>query len=270
MDWKPNLNKRATLIAGTDSLGGDLVDSELRPQDFIDLLYAEFAISEAVTMITDVKGNLVLPKQDGRVVASWGTEVSTAPESNPTFTVINFSPKELRVLTKFSRTFLIQSSIDAENLARLNIMRSLGEVLDQYLIYGTGQGQQIKGVNALGGIQNSPNNQRIRYSKADGLSYADCLEGLEKIGDANADGPSLKWITSWGFWKQAKITPELPNGSRPIWQDNRIADVMATQTSHVYKNDITKDPDDTDSDQAFVGTWAYQLVPIWGMDGHRR
>ena len=118
--------KQRTLISGTDADGGYLVDSELRPENFIDVLYGEFAVSRASTMLTDVMGDISIPKQDGRVTATWKTEIQAATESNPSFDTITLSPKELRVMSKFSRTFAIQSSLDAENLARRNIHERFG------------------------------------------------------------------------------------------------------------------------------------------------
>ena len=262
------LIKRTTLTAGTEATAGNLIDSELRPEALIEWLYGEFAVSRAANWIMDVKGNLVIPKQTGRVVAAWGTETAEATESNPTFGTITLSPKELRVLTKFSRTFAIQTSIDAENLVRQKIMESLGEVLDEKLLYGTGSSNEIAGVTTIDGIDTSPNAQRIQYSKDDGVSFEDVLNAVELIGKKNAAGPNMEWIASWGFWKQCKMTPELTNGSRAIWYDNTIADFMATQTSQVRDEEpagpSNTPPKDADSHQAFIANWQHLLVAMWG------
>lgn len=250
---------RATLMASVDQTAGNLVDSELRAENLIEWLYGEFAVSRAATWLMNAKGNIAIPKQNGRTVAHWGTEDSVATESNPRYELLELSPKELRVLTPFTKTFAIQSSVDAENEVRRTLMRGLGESLDTALLYGTG-GNEIAGVDQIANIAVG-GSQQIDYSKADGISYPNCLEAVEKIGTANADGPSMEWITSWKFWAQAKGTAMLPNGSMPIWYNNMIADIPATKTSQVrqgQQGSVAK------ADHGWIGNWMHLLVAMWG------
>ena len=256
-----DLNKRTTLTAGTDATAGHLIDSELRPENLIEWLYGEFAVSRAATWLMNAKGNIAIPKQDGRTVASWGAETAAATESNPTFQLLELSPKELKVITPFTKTFAIQTSVDAENLVRRDIMRGLGESLDSALIYGTGADGQIAGVETIDRIDTSPNAGRILYSKADGIVYSDVLNAVEKIGVANAAGPNMEWIASWAFWKQAKGTAMLTNGSIPIWYENMMCDFMATATSQIQQG--TRGTD-ANVDEAYLANWMYLLVAMWG------
>ena len=255
------LQKRTTLMASVDATAGHLVDTELRPEALIEWLYGEFAVSRAATWLTDAKGNIAIPKQNGRTVATWGAETDTATESNPTFELLQLSPKELKVLTPFTKTFAIQSSVDAENIVRQGIMRGLGEELDTALHYGTG-GQQIKGINQIDEIKKSSSpKQRIDYSKTDGIIYENCLNAVEKIGNANAAGPGMEWITSWAFWKQAKGKAMLENGSVPIWNDGKICDFMATQTSQVKQGTVGSV---ANADHGWIANYMYLMVAMWG------
>ena len=256
------LQKRTTLMASVDATAGHLIDSELRPEALIEFLYGEFAASRAATWLMNAKGNIAIPKQNGRTVSAWGAETDLATESNPTYELLTLSPKELKVLTPFTKTFAIQSSIDAENLVRQGIMRGLGESLDTALLYGTGTNGQIKGVSQIDEIKKASNPaQRIDYSKTDGITYANCLDGVEKIGTKNAAGPGMEWITSWAFWKQAMGTAMLSNGSVPIWHDGRVTDFMATQTSQVKQGTVGTV---ANADHAFIANWMYLMVAMWG------
>ena len=266
---KLHLQQRA-VISGTDASGGFLVDSELRPENFIDVLYGEFAVSRASTMLMDVKGDISIPKQDGRVTATWKGEIAAADESNPTFENITLSPKELRVMSRFSRTFAIQSSLDAENLARRNIMRGLGEVLDSALIYGTGTSSAIGGIttiNAIGSATAAERVQVISYTKAN-LAYSDALSGIEKLGTANIPmGMGIEWIASWKFWKDAKQVAMLTNGSIPIWHEDTIADFPASATSQIKQGAQSAFGTSTslaNADHGFVANWSHLLVAMWG------
>ena len=254
--------KRTTLTASVDATAGHLIDSELRPENLIEWLYGEFAVSRASTWIMNARGNIAIPKQNGRTVAVWGAETDVATEDNPTFELLQLSPKELKVLTPFTKTFAIQSSVDSEDMVRRDIMRGLGESLDTALLYGTGTNGQISGVTQIAEIKKASSpKQKISYNKTNGLSYEKCLEAVEKIGNANAAGADMEWITSWAFWKQAKGTAMLTNGSIPIWYEGMIADFMATATSQVKQGTVNSI---ANADHAFIGNWMYHLVAMWG------
>ena len=253
-------NARA-LTFSTDTEGGHLVDEELLAENFIDILYANHPVSGAANWITDVMGTVAIPKQDGRVVASWTTEIGDATESTPTFELIQMNPKELRAMVHWSRTFAMLTSIDAENLARRNLMRQTGETADEALLYGTGASQQIAGVSTINAIDTSPNEQRTRYTKATGVTYKECLNAIAEVGNANAMGMMAKWILSWGFWEQAMTTTRLEHGDVAILDDmGMMGGFMAEATSQCKSTVST----DTDRDQAFFGNWEHLLVPMWG------
>ena len=252
-------NARA-LTFSTDSEGGHLVDEVLLVENFIDILYANHPVSGAANWIHDVMGTIAIPKQDGRVVAAWTTETGDATESTPSFELIQMSPKELRGMVHWSRTFAILTSISAENIGRRSLIRQSGETADEALLYGTGLNNSIQGVSEIAAIKNSPFNQRTRYA-AGGITYKECVNAMATIGNANAMGPMAKWILSWNFWQQAMTTTRLPHGDVAILDDmGMIAGFMAEATSQC-KNIIGTD---TDRDQAFFANWEHLLVPMWG------
>lgn len=249
------------LVAMTDVDGGHLVDEQLLTENFIDILYANHPVSGAANWIMDVMGTLAIPKQNGRVVPEWTTEIGAAPESTPQFELIQMSPKELRGMVIWSRTFAMMSSLDAENIGRRNLMNQTGETADAQLLYGTGQNNQISGITQIEAIKDSPNSQRIQYNKANGVTYKECVNAMAQVGNANAMGPMAQWITSWGFWEQAMTTTRLEHGDVAVWDDmNMIAGMKADATSQVKSVEDA----DTDSDHAFFANWEHLLVPQWG------
>ena len=255
------IKQARSLTFSTDTEGGHLVDEKLLVENFIDILYANHPVSGAANWITDVHGTLAIPKQDGRVVVNWTTETGDASESTPSFELLQFSPKELRAMVIWSRTFAMISSIDAENFARRNLMRQTGETADEQLLYGDGTNNSIEGVSQIAAIKDSPNAQRTRYSQADGVTYKNCIDSMASIGNANAMGPMAKWILSWGFWRQVMTTTRLSHGDVAILDDmGMIAGFMAEATSQCKSTVGT----DTDRDQALFANWEHLLVPMWG------
>lgn len=254
-------NAARALTFSTDTQGGHLVDEMLLVENFLDILYANHPVSGAANWITDVMGTIAIPKQNGRVVANWTTETGEATESTPTFELIQMSPKELRGMVIWSETFAMLSSLDAENLARRNLMRQSGETADEALLYGTGTNNAIKGIDQISAIKDSPNSQRTRYSAANGITFKEVVNAIANIGNANAMGSMAQWIISWGFWEQAMTTTRLPHGDVAILDDmDMIAGFKADATSQC-KSTVGAD---TNRDQAFFGNWEHLLVPMWG------
>jgi hypothetical protein len=71
----------------------------------------------------------------------------------------------------------------------------------------------------------------------------------------------MEWIASWAFWKQAKGTAMLTNGSIPIWYENMMCDFMATAISQIKQG--TRGTD-ANVDEAYLANWMYLLVAMWG------
>lgn len=248
------------LVSMLDNQGGFLVNENLLSDNFIDILYANYPVSGAASWITDVTGNLAIPKQNGRVVAEWTAETGEAPESTPTFELLQMSPKELRGLVTWSRTFALQSSIDAENIGRQGLMKQIGEFADAQLLYGTGAAGALSGITQIPAIKDNPYSQRKSYASG-GVTYADCIEAIAQVGNANAMGPRAQFITSWGFWEQAMTTTRLDHNDVAVLDDNgMIAGFRAEATSQVKSVEGA----DNNSDHAFYGNWEYLIVPQWG------
>ena len=178
------MHQRSTLVAGTNNVGGDLVAEELRAEDFIDFLYAESAILPYTTMLENLQGNIAIPKQTARITAGWVDETGTAPESNPTFSLVQLQPTDMRVKVPYSRQLNLQSSIGIENLLRQAIARSFAQFLDEQLVYGSGTAPAIKGITGITALGDSTK-QLVQYPAA-GLDYDSCLKAVSIVGKANA------------------------------------------------------------------------------------
>ena len=118
------------LNVGTNTAGGYTVDDELLTDSFIDLLMEYTAATGLVTRLDDLMGNLTFPRQDARSTAQWVGETTAAAEQNPTFDVVQMSPKHLRAWTRVSTQLLRQSSISVEQFLRRDLARAVAKAMD--------------------------------------------------------------------------------------------------------------------------------------------
>ena len=71
------------------------------------------------SVLSDLKGNLDLPRRTSRATATHLTETGTSTESSPTVDKLSLMPKRQGTYIEVSEMLLRQSSVDVENLIRL-------------------------------------------------------------------------------------------------------------------------------------------------------
>ena len=268
-----NLQQRATLVAGTDNVGGALVAEEVRFEDFIDFLWAESGFLPYATILPSLQGDVAIPKQLTRIQANWVGETEAAGESNPTFGLNRLTPKDMRVKVPYSRRLSLQSGLSIEPLLRMVIMSSFALFADREIAYGTS-------ANGISGLANIPLLQGTHlktYPNA-GLDYASCLDALSTIGKADAMTAGMMWVLSWNFWGQAMRTPRLAGADMPILNTEgmsmmmpgrgEIAGFPAMPTTQIIENlpvnAFGTHVADPNSDEAIVGDASKIQFGIWG------
>jgi len=145
--------QRDTLQTGQDTLGGNLVDTELRSSEFIQALRNRAMISRlGARMLSGLQGNLDIPRQSGTVTTYWVAEGGTITESNLTIDLVSMRPKDLTCLTSVTRRMLMQGSLDVEALIRFDMLQQMALGIDLAAIAGTGINNQPLGILNYPGV----------------------------------------------------------------------------------------------------------------------
>ena len=240
------------LNVGTNTAGGYTVDDELLTDSFIDLLMEYTAATGLVTRLDDLMGNLTFPRQDARATAQWVGETTAAAEQNPTFDVVQMSPKHLRAWTRVSTQLLRQSSISVEQFLRRDLARAVAKAMDSAILTGTGSSNQPKGIAALGSDRLT-----VDYPSDGDLDYDSVLACEEKLADKNALMGRLAWVISPKMRKAGRKTAELGTGtSRPIFRDGKMIDYPAHVTTQVDNTDA--------SGKGYLANWEEMILGCWG------
>ena len=146
----PIASQQRILSAGVDASGGYTVDDELLADSFIDILLEFTAATRLVTRLDDLQGNLSFPKQASRATAQFTGEIEAADEQDPTFELVQMSPKHVRSWVRTSATVLHQSSISVEQFLRRDLARAIAKKIDYSILTGTGLNNQPMGIEGLG------------------------------------------------------------------------------------------------------------------------
>jgi HK97 family phage major capsid protein len=242
--------------------GSNLVQTTVLPSEFIQLLRNMQVLTRlGVRKLGDLQGNLQLPKQTGAATLSWTGENpgSAVTASDQTFGNVAMSPKTAMAQTLYSRQFLIQSSLDAEQLVREDLAAIFALGLDLAGLYGTGASNQPTGIANTSGINVvaiGTNGGAITYNL-----IVDCQTALE-TNNVPIVSPGI--ATTPGVKGKLRKTAKLANTiAGAIWDDdNTVAGYPAIASNQLPSN-LTKGSG-VNLHALIAGDFAQALFAEWG------
>ncbi len=235
------------LTVGTSTAGGHTVATDLLSGSFIEMLRKRSVLDRAgMTVLTDLNGNIAIPRQTGGATAYWVAESGAPTESEQAFDQVTFTPKTLGAFTDYSRKLLLQSSIDVENFVRMDLAKVIALEIDRAGLYGSGASNQPTGVANMTGINSST------FAAAD-PTFTEVV-GLETLVAADdADVGTLSYLLDATMRGAFKTTEKASNTAQFIWeQGNTVNGYDAHVSNQIVDGDV------------FFGNWADLICAMWG------
>jgi len=151
------LSERATYVAGTANVGGNIVATDLLAGDFIEALRNQSVLlgdnGAGVRTINGLVGDVAIPRRSGVGSTYWlSSETTAITFSNSTFDQITLSPKNLAAIQKHSRQVLLQGTPGIEELIRSDLRDGLQLEMDRAILNGSGSSGQPTGIMGTSGI----------------------------------------------------------------------------------------------------------------------
>tara|TARA_B100001996_G_scaffold377080_1_gene359193 strand:- start:93 stop:1967 length:1875 start_codon:yes stop_codon:yes gene_type:complete len=231
-----------------DTAGGNLVATELS-SDFISLLRNASVLAQTgSTILTNLSGNISIPRQGSSQTAYWIGEGSNVTESDITIEQINMSPKTIGAMTDISRKLLIQSSLDVESLVRQSLAQTVALEIDRAALYGLGSSSEPLGLHNVTGIatENVGNNDP---------SFADVVNMESDIAVANALTGSLAYVTRANIAGAMKVKTKDSGSGRFVNEDGVVNGYPLYVSNQVESGDI------------WYGDWSQLIIGYWsGLD----
>jgi HK97 family phage major capsid protein len=179
------------LTVGTATAGGHTVATDLLAASFIDLLANASVVFPRATKLTGLVGNVAIPRQTSGAGAYWVAESGAPTETQQAFDQVTLTPRTVGAFTDVSRKLLIQSSLDAEGLVRMDLARTLGIEIDRVCINGSGTAPEPRGIlstTGIGSVALGTNGAAPSWANLPGL--------LREVEIDNALTGSLVFITN--------------------------------------------------------------------------
>ena len=200
------LRGQRDLVVGTSTAGGNLVGTDLRTGDFVDLLRNRLALANVgATVLNGLQGNVSIPRQTSAASAFWVGEGGNPTESQQAFDQISMTPKTIGAFVDYSRKLLLQGSIDVESMIRMDLAKVLSLEIDRVGIYGTGSTNQPLGLTNTTGL----GSQTITGTG----TFAEYVSMETKVAVANADVASMYYILNATSRGALKTTEKSAGGT---------------------------------------------------------
>jgi HK97 family phage major capsid protein len=181
---------RATYVTSGATTGGNLVETDLLADDFIEALRnASPVMGLGVRSMTGLVGDVAIPRRSGVASTYYlSSETTAITQSESTFDQVTMSPKNLAALSKYSRQTLIQATPGIESLVRTDLTDGILAALDSAIINGSGASGQptgIRNVSGIGSVAMGTNGGALTMEKVVDLE-TEILQDNALVGNAMA------------------------------------------------------------------------------------
>ncbi len=249
--------QKRVLSSASGAAGSYLIPTEHGA--LIDILRAKLISQKlGATVLSDLQGDLSLPRIDASASAQWVADGNAITASNQTLGQVNLAPKHVGSIVEYSRNMLLQSSPSVEEIIRNDLAQLVAEGIDRVVLDGNGTNEP------LGIISNSAVPTVAMGTDGAVLTYAKILELLSTIEDANA--------TATGWAMSPKVAAQLRATKR---------DTSATDSEVVLNPDAvallglpyivtsliglrTKGASTNKCSSIIIGNWSDVLIGYWG------
>ena len=125
--------------AQTTITAAGIVPEDFRADQFVGLLRnAQVVRSLGATVLPNLRGDVVIPRQATTSTAQWLAEGDALTDSGLTFNSITLKPRHVGAITELSRNLLQQSNPAIEALVRQDFVEVIGIAVDKAFLHGDG------------------------------------------------------------------------------------------------------------------------------------
>lgn len=229
-------------------VGAELVDTELRVDQFIDMIRNRTVVAAlGARVMGGLQGDVDIPKKIGGANFQWLAEGQNVDLSKMDLTTVGLRLKTIAGGIPITRKLRKQSAMSVDRLVIDELIGGVAVAMDLGMLTGTGANNTPTGVFAQTGIPG------LSYA-ASGITFEDLVDMETKIATFNADIGALQYLTGIGQRGYAKKRKEDPAGaaSDRLWRNNEVNGHKAMASNQV--------PADT---WAF-GDWSQIIIGLWG------
>lgn len=205
--------QRRDMTVGAAANGGNMVATELRPQDFIGLLRARSLLMDiGARTMSGLVGNADITRQSAGATGYWlANEATAITESQQTLGLLQLRPKVLGAYTEVSRLLLQQSTPDADAFIMGDLAATLATAIDVagFATGGSGAPVGILGTASIGAFTGTA------------LDLAALINAQVDVATANALVSGCAYVTTPAVAGLLSARPRVAStDSVSLWKGN--------------------------------------------------
>lgn len=240
--------------------GSNLIATELMSGEYINFLRPMLVMGTlGARMLTNLMGNVDIPRQKTGLSASWLTETGAVSQSDLEFEKITMTPKRAAIMSGFSRFMLLQSSPEIQTLIQQDMATAIAQAIDAVAITGGGTNQPT---GILGGA-GTEYTQSGTITNGKKLAYADLLGLIQAVNVANIGATSRGFLTNYAIANSLKQISRgvATTDMNAIYKDGQIADERSV-ISNLVPSNLTQGTA-TNANAVIYGNWSDLLIGYW-------
>jgi HK97 family phage major capsid protein len=229
------------LIVGTPAAGGRLVGAQVARA--VDVLRPFSVVSRmGIQTRENLRQDLLVPNLSTPVTGQWLADESTAiAASDPVTGLTTAKPKTGGALIRASFNF-VRDAEQSESFVRAMCLATVGGMLDQAVIAGSGAAGQPVGILAQAGVT----------SQTGAATLANMLGAVQVVSEADADDEQIRVLSTPGVRTLLQQREAVATSGSMLWSKGTVADKPAFVS--------TQCPAAT----MIFGDWSQVLVSFWG------
>lgn len=250
-------NRAADLTDTTDGAGGI---PTVQGGTFIDVLRRRSIMRRmGAIILANMVGSFSIPKKTAVNTFEWVAEGAAPAGSKMVIGSVGFAERTIAGLTRLTRSFLRQTSLDAEGMARMDLVDGLALAIDAGGLAGQAGGNSPVGLLELAGIATVENG-----TNGDAMTHAKWVEMETAVFANDADVDTMGYAVNAGTRGSAKTTQKFAGtGGQTIWEPGNTINGYRAETSNQLPSDLTKGSSN-DCSAAVFGNFADAVYALWG------
>jgi HK97 family phage major capsid protein len=228
--------------------------------DFVDALRPRLVLADlGAKVMSGLQGDVAIPAMNAKTSTYWVAESGAPTEGAPTVRQITMSPKTVGAYVDVSRKLSKQSSPDAENIFRNDMVQQVASAIDTVGINGGGSNEPT------GILQTSGIGSVAIGTNGGAPTWASVVNNIKEVAIDNALGGSLAFLTNPQVVGKMRQTVRVAStDSRFIMDEaNTLMGYRIAQTSNVPRT-LTKGSTSGSCSAMIFGNFNDLLIGQWG------
>jgi HK97 family phage major capsid protein len=236
--WIPDVALTRNFVAGTATLGGNLVETSVASDAFIELLRNRAKVIGLGARVLNLTNPVSIPKQASAGAANWTNgETTAATLSTGSFSTVGLSPKWITGYQQYSRELLLTGNPGIDQIIRDDITQQIALAIDKAALHGAGSGGVPAGIAAttgVGTVLSATDGQALTTN-----AYLKMVSLETAVSTANADSVTCAYLIRPEHAAALKVSQRFANSDSPVMETKVGPDGRVMHTVNGYRCEVT-------------------------------